>query len=73
MAPGGWSGSGIVLEASIPLRTKASKGRKDDFCPCTRKKNSSAEKKTVKIKRKMTGSGEMYRPITMPPQKLHKR
>ena len=62
-----------MLEASIPLRTKTSKGRKDDLRPCTSKKKSSAEKKTVKIKKKMTGTGEMYRPITIPPQKLNKR
>ena len=73
MALGGWSGSGIVLEASIPLRTKTSKGRKDDFRPCTRKKKSRAEKKAVKTKKRITGTGERYRPITMPPQKLNKR
>ena len=73
MAPGGWSGSGIVLEASIPLRTKTSKGRKDDFRLFTRKKKSRAEKKAGKIKKKMTGTGERYRPRTMPPQKQNKR
>jgi hypothetical protein len=40
------------------MRTKTSKGRNPDFRPCTRKKKRSAQKKTVKIKKKMTDSGE---------------
>jgi hypothetical protein len=72
IVPGGWLGSGIVLEASIPVRRKTSKSRDHDSRPWTRKKKSSTEKKTVKIKKKMTGSGKRYRPKRMPPQKLNK-
>jgi hypothetical protein len=62
-----------VLEASIPNKTKTSKGRDHDFRPCIRNKKNSAEKKTAKIKKKMTGSEERYLPIVMPLQKLTKR
>jgi len=58
MVSGGWSGSGILLEANIPMRTKTSKGRKADFRPCIRKKKKRAQKKTAKIRKKIKGSGE---------------
>jgi hypothetical protein len=54
------------------MRRKTSKSRDHDSRPWTRKKKSSTEKKTVKIKKKMTGSGKRYRPKRMPPQKLNK-
>jgi hypothetical protein len=72
MVPGGRSGSGILLEANIPMRTKTTKGRNHVFRPCTSKKSSSAHKENANIK-KMTGSGERWRPITMPLLKLNKR
>jgi hypothetical protein len=58
MVSGGRSGSGILLEANIPRRTKTSKGRNRDFRPRTIKNKRSAQENTVKIKTKMTGSGE---------------
>ena len=57
MVPGGRSGSGILVEANMPMRKKTTKGRNHVFRPCSRKKNSSAEKENAKIK-KMTGFGE---------------
>jgi len=72
MVPGGRAGSGILVEDNIPMRTKTTNDRNHVFRPCTRKKKSSAQKENANIK-KITGSGERCRPITMPLVKLNKR
>ena len=73
MPRGGRSGSGILVEATIPMRTKTTKGRNHVFGPRTRKMKGSEQKDDAKIKKRRAGSGERCLPIRMPLVKLKKR
>ena len=42
----------------MPMRTKIITGKSHDFLPRTRKKKKRAQRKAVKIKKKVTNSGE---------------